>query len=99
MKDKWHIRYIYTGFTAITVKKRHFNNMEDEIALAVKTYRKANGLTQAELADLAGVGKTSVFDIEKGKASVQFDTLLAILQALNIEIKLIPPFPINGNNK
>ena len=33
----------------------------------VKWHRKKSGLTQNELADLAGVGKSVVFDVEHGK--------------------------------
>jgi transcriptional regulator with XRE-family HTH domain len=43
------------------------------------------------LANLAGVGKTVVFDIEKGKTTVQFKTLAKVLQALNIKIKFSSP--------
>jgi y4mF family transcriptional regulator len=63
----------------------------DEIAHAVLTHRKAAGLTQKQLADLAGVGKTVVFDIEKAKSSVRFDTLMKVLAALSIEIRLDSP--------
>ena len=54
--------------------------------------RKQSGLSQQALAKLAGVGKTVVFDIEKGKASVQLNTLLSIFEVLNIHIKLETPF-------
>lgn len=50
----------------------------------MRDHRKLSGLSQAELAKLAGVGKTVVFDIEHGKESVQFDTLKKVLVALNI---------------
>ena len=40
---------------------------------------------------LAGIGKTAVFDIEKGKLTVRFDTLTAILNVLNIRIQLSSP--------
>ena len=63
-----------------------------ELALAVHYYRKQSGLSQQALAKLAGVGKTVVFDIEKGKETVQLNTLLKILDVLNIQIKLITPF-------
>lgn len=59
---------------------------------AIRYYRKQSGLTQLELAQLAGVGKTVVFDIEKGKESVRFNTLLKILEVLNIKLKLETPF-------
>jgi HTH-type transcriptional regulator / antitoxin HipB len=62
-----------------------------EIGLLVKTHRRASGLSQLSLANLSGVGKTSVFDIEKGKPSVQLDTLLKVLQALNIKLELKSP--------
>lgn len=58
----------------------------------IRYYRKQAGLTQAELARLAGVGKTVVFDIEKGKQTIQLDTLLKLLAVLNIKIKIEPPF-------
>ncbi|MCH7827332.1 MAG: helix-turn-helix transcriptional regulator [Bacteroidetes bacterium] len=54
-------------------------------------HRKKSGLTQIQLADIAGVGKTAVFDIEKGKETVQLKTLLKIISALNIKIKLNSP--------
>lgn len=50
-----------------------------------------SGLTQAQLANLAGVGKTVVFDIEHGKQSVRFDTLSKILEVLNISISFQSP--------
>ncbi len=61
------------------------------IAEAVRFHRGRSGLTQLELANLAGVGKTVVFDVEKGKDTVRFRTLCRILQALNIGIRLESP--------
>jgi HTH-type transcriptional regulator / antitoxin HipB len=62
-----------------------------DLGLFIRTNRKAAGLTQLELADLAGLGKTTVFDIEKNKESVRWDSLKAILNVLNIEVKFISP--------
>lgn len=62
-----------------------------EIGPQIRCHRKMSGLTQAELAGLAGVGKTAVFDIEHGKESVQFDTLRSVCHALNITIRLESP--------
>ena len=40
-----------------------------DLGALIKDHRKKAGLTQLELANLAGVGKTTVFDIEKNKNS------------------------------
>jgi y4mF family transcriptional regulator len=61
------------------------------LAGILRYHRKKAGLTQQELAKLAGVGKTVVFDLEKGKETVQLDTLKKILLALNITLKLDSP--------
>jgi HTH-type transcriptional regulator / antitoxin HipB len=55
---------------------------------AIRTHRKAAGLSQIELSRLAGVGKTAVFDIEKGKATVRLATLLRVLDALSLHLEL-----------
>ena len=55
-----------------------------------KTNQKVHQ-TQLELANLAGVGKTTVFDIEKNKETVRWNTLLAILKVLNIEVQFKSP--------
>lgn len=62
-----------------------------ELSEIIKYHRKKSGLTQKSLADLAGVGKTVVFDIENGKTSIQYDTLVKVLDALNIKINYSSP--------
>ena len=57
----------------------------------IRQHRKIAGLSQLQLAELAGVGKTVVFDLEKGKQTVQLDTLRKILNALNIKVELTSP--------
>ena len=61
------------------------------IGAGIRFHRRKAGLTQAGLARLAGVGKTSVFDVEKGKTSIQMDTLMKILSVLNIELDVKSP--------
>ena len=61
------------------------------IGQVVRFHRKRAGISQHALADLAGIGKTSVFDIEKGKSTVRLATLLAVLRALNISMLLDSP--------
>lgn len=61
------------------------------LATVIREHRKIAGLSQLQLAELAGVGKTVVFDIEKGKETIQLDTLRKILTALNIKVQLTSP--------
>ena len=62
-----------------------------QIGRTVAFLRKQSGLTQKKLADLAGVGKTVVFDIEKGKETVQLNSVLKIFSVLNIKMELSNP--------
>jgi len=62
----------------------------------VRAARKAAELTQLELAELAEIGKTAVFDIEKGKENVQMSTLLKVLRVLHIELRVIPPLDVSN---
>ena len=54
-------------------------------------HRKRAGLTRNELATIAGVGKTAIYDLEKGKLTMRWSTIMAILEALNIKIELSSP--------
>jgi len=65
-----------------------------QIGEIIRYHRKRAGLTQMQLANLANVGKTSVFDIEKGKSSIRLNTLLAVATVLNITLE--PTSPLMG---
>jgi y4mF family transcriptional regulator len=62
-----------------------------KIGRIVKFHRKQSGLSRIYLADIAGVGKTVVYDIENGKETVRLNTLFKILEALNISLFLDSP--------
>ncbi len=69
-----------------------------ELSRVVKMHRKAAKLSRASLAEMAGVGKTVIYDIENGKESIQFNTLRKILKVLNVRIELISPLIDNLQN-
>ena len=73
------------------------------LADIIRMHRKAAKLSRAQLAEMAGVGKTVIYDIEKGKESIRLNTLRKILKVLNIKIELTSPFMYNlmkpGNEK
>jgi HTH-type transcriptional regulator/antitoxin HipB len=70
----------------------------NELADIIRMHRKEAGLSRIQLAELAGVGKTVIYDIEKGKESVRLDTLRKILKVLNIKVGLTSPLMENVQN-
>ncbi len=62
------------------------------LGMLVRHHRSRAGLTQTELADMAGVGKTTVFDIERGKPTVQLRSILPVLRVLNMDLEVTGPF-------
>lgn len=61
------------------------------IGKMVRFHHKQTNLTQAELGTIAGLGKTVIFDIEKGKLSIRLETLLKVFRILNIKIDFQSP--------
>jgi transcriptional regulator with XRE-family HTH domain len=57
----------------------------------ISEHRRVSGLSRAELARLAGVGKTVIFDLEHGKETVRYETLMKVLSALNITVQFHSP--------
>jgi y4mF family transcriptional regulator len=57
---------------------------------ALRARRSALGLRQADVADLAGCSERFVHAAEHGKASLQFDKLLAVLEVLGLGLRLVP---------
>jgi HTH-type transcriptional regulator / antitoxin HipB len=61
------------------------------IGKIVRFHRKKSGLSQEALASLAGVGKTTIFDIEHGKLSIKLTTLLKVFEILNVSCSFQSP--------
>jgi HTH-type transcriptional regulator/antitoxin HipB len=59
-----------------------------EFASQLRSRRRSLGLRQDELADLAEVSERFIFALEHGKASVQLDKLLAVLNALGLHLEV-----------
>lgn len=53
--------------------------------------RQKAGLSQSDLAELAGLSRTSIQGIESGKESLQIDTLLKVCYVLNIRLSFDHP--------
>ena len=59
------------------------------LGAALRNRRKSLGLTQQELARLAGCGLAFLYELESGKATVRLDKLLGVLGVLGLELSLV----------
>ncbi len=57
---------------------------------AVRARRRALGLDQLVLCDLAGVGPAFLYSLEHGKPTVRIDKVLAVLAVLGLELHVRP---------
>jgi HTH-type transcriptional regulator/antitoxin HipB len=58
------------------------------LGAAIKHYRKQAGLTQAQLAELAGLNRTYLSNLEKGNETEQLRRLLRVLKQLGVRMTL-----------
>ncbi len=62
-----------------------------DIGSAIAASRKARGLTQARLAELAGVNQPKVSEIERGKDTAHISIALRMIAALGLVIDIQEP--------
>lgn len=60
-----------------------------ELGQIVARQRKAQGLTQSDLAGLAQTGTRFISDLENGKGTVQFDKVMHILNLLGLDVVIM----------
>lgn len=61
-----------------------------EIGYAIKDARAELGLTQAQLADAAGISKRCLWSLELGQnPGVQLDKLLAVFSVLGLDLSIV----------
>lgn len=61
-----------------------------DLGTALRKARKAQNLTQAELANRAGIWQRTVSNIETGAGGAKVDTIFDLLAALDLEIRISP---------
>ena len=59
------------------------------LAKITRDRRKALGLRQADLADLAGCSERFVHTVERGKTTLRLDKLLDVLEVLGLELAVV----------
>ncbi len=55
-----------------------------DVATSVAAWRKLRGLTQAQLAERAGVSRFTIIRLEKGDSGVTMQNLFRVLRALGV---------------
>ncbi len=61
-----------------------------QIGQLVRTRRQANGLTQRELSELAGVGLRLVSELERGKPTLRMDAVNKVLAVFGQTLGSVP---------
>jgi transcriptional regulator with XRE-family HTH domain len=61
----------------------------DRIGLRIMALRKLAGLTQEQLSERAGLQRSHITKIERGKYAVTFETVQAIAEALGMTVDII----------
>lgn len=61
-----------------------------QLGEALRRARKSAGLSQAALADLAGLRAATLSALENGASNAQAGTILAVMAALNLELRVQP---------
>lgn len=66
-----------------------------DIGLLIKTTRKAQGVTQEQLAGVANTGIRFISDLENGKPTIQVNKLLNVLRALGLGMYIFSKWDLN----
>ena len=66
------------------------SNLLRDIGGRLRQARLAGGLTQEQVADLAGITRPRYRDIETGAAAARATTLVNVARALGLEMMLVP---------
>ncbi len=59
-----------------------------ELGGVVRAIRRDQGLTQLDVAGLAGLSNRFVIDLERGKATLQMQKVLDVLSLLGLEVTI-----------
>ena len=62
-----------------------------DIGHIIRFHRTHAGLTRERLAEFSGISAPTIYRIETGAASARLDTLVALLDALNVTVHFKSP--------
>jgi y4mF family transcriptional regulator len=62
----------------------------ETLGALVRAYREKSVLSQQSFAERAGVGRRFISELENGKPSLEFDKVLAVARAADIDLFAAP---------
>jgi HTH-type transcriptional regulator/antitoxin HipB len=60
----------------------------EQVGNAIRRARKKRGLSQSELGEKTGLRQGTISLIEKGNPAAKLETILAVLSALDLELRI-----------
>ncbi len=63
-----------------------------DIGQMIQFHRKKAGLSRMDLAQLASLGKTVIYELEHGRMTIGFNKLISICKVLNIQLIFQSPY-------
>jgi y4mF family transcriptional regulator len=60
----------------------------ETLAQRIRSERKSQGLSQTELANIAGVSLNFLSQLESGKSTAQLDKVLLVIHSLGLELHI-----------
>jgi len=69
-----------------------------EIGASVRNRRRRLGLTQQDLAEMVGVSRRLVSEVERGSERASLRTVRALCEAVGIELATVPRYGTEGHS-
>ncbi len=61
-----------------------------ELGSKIRSLRQQRGLTAAQLAEQAGLSRTTLYHLEQGRGNIEMSRFLSLCRALGVELDLQP---------
>lgn len=68
----------------------------ENLGLTIRTERVRRGLSQTDLAELAGVSLNFVSQLESGKTTARMDKVLVLIYVLGLKLEVVHNNPVVG---
>ena len=64
--------------------------LPSQLGAIIQSERLRRGMTQSELANLAGTQQKTISAIENGREGTKLDTLLSVIASLGLDTQIVP---------